>query len=158
MSTGIGVRPREGRVEITADFTPDPDLMIAATSLITGIVIGVTKWANHDLGQLAAREIPVIAGFKPRAHTSRKGYLARFDCFPKNPSPSTQTALNGCSPTGARLVCAISATKSPLLFTERSAPSRTPMPAEHVFAVLDGRARSLLDFAERPPRMRMWGE
>src|ERR1700730_14765114 len=28
-STGIGVRPRGGRIEVTADFTPDPGLMIA---------------------------------------------------------------------------------------------------------------------------------
>ena len=34
---------------------------------------------------LARRGIPVIAGFKPRKHTSRKGWLARFDCFPRNP-------------------------------------------------------------------------
>src|SRR5687768_17710016 len=31
LSTGVGVRPRGNRLEVTADFTPDPDLMIAAT-------------------------------------------------------------------------------------------------------------------------------
>src|SRR5678816_1415498 len=38
LSTGVGVRPREGRIEVTVDFTPDPDLMIATASLITGTV------------------------------------------------------------------------------------------------------------------------
>src|SRR5688572_16149590 len=33
-STGIGVRPRGDRIEITADFTPDPTMMVAAGSLI----------------------------------------------------------------------------------------------------------------------------
>ena len=31
-STGIGVRPRGNRVEVTADFTPDASLMIATGS------------------------------------------------------------------------------------------------------------------------------
>jgi len=29
-STGVGVRPRGDRIEITADFTPDPTMMVAA--------------------------------------------------------------------------------------------------------------------------------
>src|SRR5881394_3093861 len=29
-STGVGVRPRGGRIEVTADFTPDPGLMVAS--------------------------------------------------------------------------------------------------------------------------------
>src|SRR3954463_14850243 len=36
-STGIGVRPRDGRIEVTADFTPDPDLMAAAVTTAAGI-------------------------------------------------------------------------------------------------------------------------
>ena len=36
-STGIGVRPRRERIEITADFTPDPGLMAATVALIVGI-------------------------------------------------------------------------------------------------------------------------
>src|SRR5688572_5135841 len=37
-STGVGVRPRRHRVEITADFTPDPALTIATGALIVAIV------------------------------------------------------------------------------------------------------------------------
>ena len=37
-STGIGVRPRGDRIEITADLTPDAPLMIATATLIVGIV------------------------------------------------------------------------------------------------------------------------
>ena len=37
-STGVGVRPRGKRIEVTADFTPDPGLMIATATLIVGIV------------------------------------------------------------------------------------------------------------------------
>ncbi|HEU0053831.1 MAG TPA: hypothetical protein VFQ39_11670, partial [Longimicrobium sp.] len=37
-STGIGVRPRGDRIEVTADFTPSASLMVATATLITGIV------------------------------------------------------------------------------------------------------------------------
>src|SRR4029077_14947777 len=57
-STGIGVRPRGERIEVTADFTPDPDLMIAAVSLAVGVILGVLRWPSHALEEL--RKIPVI--------------------------------------------------------------------------------------------------
>src|SRR5687767_5580433 len=45
-STGVGVRPRGDRIEITADFTPDPALMIATGTLITGVVRQVMTWPS----------------------------------------------------------------------------------------------------------------
>ncbi|HEU5479104.1 MAG TPA: hypothetical protein VFU90_04685, partial [Candidatus Tumulicola sp.] len=48
-STGIGVRPRGNRVEVTADFTPDAALMIAAATVIVGIVRDVMSWPTFDL-------------------------------------------------------------------------------------------------------------
>ena len=84
-STGVGVRPRDGRIEVTADFTPDPDLMTANAALITGVTLAVAGWPAHGLDQIEARGIPVIGDFAHRRHTSRKGFLARFDCFAANP-------------------------------------------------------------------------
>jgi hypothetical protein len=80
-STGIGVRPRPNRIEITADFTPEPSLMIAAATLITGIVREVMTWPSYSLDELRRHEIPVIRGFKPIKHTSRKGWLAKDFTF-----------------------------------------------------------------------------
>jgi hypothetical protein len=85
LSTGVGVRPRAHRVEVTVDFTPNAALMVATAALITGIVRTVMRWPSFDLGQLATRRLPVIDGFAPIPHTSRKGWLARFDCYPHNP-------------------------------------------------------------------------
>ena len=51
-STGIGVRPRGNRIEVTADFTPDPGLMVAAATLIVGIVREVMSWPTYDLSLL----------------------------------------------------------------------------------------------------------
>src|SRR6185312_2638635 len=42
-STGIGVRPRGNRVEVTADFTPDAALMIAAATLVIGVTRAVMQ-------------------------------------------------------------------------------------------------------------------
>jgi len=84
-STGVGVRPRKDRIEITADFTPSAALMIATGTLIVGIVREVMNWPTYDIADLAARDIPVIRDFKPVPHTSRKGWLARFSCYPENP-------------------------------------------------------------------------
>src|SRR5213596_711918 len=87
-STGIGVRPRGDRIEITADFTPDAPLMIATATLIVGIVRDVMRWPSYEIGVLDDTDIPVIRGFRPMPHTTRKGWLARFDCFPDNPFTS----------------------------------------------------------------------
>jgi hypothetical protein len=84
-STGVGVRPRPGRMEVTVDFTPDPALMTAAVALMVAAVQEVASWPGHELGDLERRGYPLIAGFQPVPHTSRKGWLARFSCF--EPSP-----------------------------------------------------------------------
>src|SRR5437868_7420860 len=84
-STGIGVRPRGDRIEITADFTPSASLMIATATLITGIVRAVMAWPSFELDVLDATDLPILKDFAPIPHTTRKGWLARFDCFPENP-------------------------------------------------------------------------
>ena len=84
-STGIGVRPRGDRIEITADFTPDAPLMIATATVIVGIVREVMRWPSYEIATLENTDIPVIRGFRPMPHTTRKGWLARFDCYPENP-------------------------------------------------------------------------
>jgi hypothetical protein len=84
-STGIGVRPRANRIEITADFTPDAALMIAAATLIVGIVREVMTWTSFELGQLATHNLPVVRDFTPEPHSSRKGWVARFSSFDENP-------------------------------------------------------------------------
>src|SRR5205814_1630727 len=63
-STGIGVRPRGDRIEITADFTPDAPLMIATATLIVGIVREVMRWPSYEIATLENTDIPVIRGFR----------------------------------------------------------------------------------------------
>ena len=94
-STGIGVRPRGNRVEITADFTPDAALMAATATLIVGIVREVMTWPDYGLAQLAAHGIPVVRGFVPVPHSSRKGWVAKHTCYPANPFTADVDASRG---------------------------------------------------------------
>jgi len=57
-STGVGVRPRGDRIEITVDFTPSAALTIATGTLITGIAREVMRWPSFELEMLDGWEFP----------------------------------------------------------------------------------------------------
>ena len=152
LSTGVGVRPRGDRIEVTVDFTPDPDLVTATASLITGLVLEVLAWPVHGVAELRRRGIPMIAGFRPCKHTSRQGYLARHICFPRNPFAADVnlrdwrlTDGRQCSLRQIALEIALPFRHAIRAVTDRAA-------CAHVFEVLGGQARSLLDFPTRPSR------
>ena len=84
-STGVGVRPRRTRIEITADFTPDAALMIAAATFIIGVTREVMTWPSFDLSALDERNLPLVRDFTPEPHSSRTGWVARFSSFSENP-------------------------------------------------------------------------
>jgi hypothetical protein len=90
-STGIGVRPRGNRIEVTCDFTPDPGLMIASATLVVGIVRQVMMWPSYDLSQLETLPIPVIAGVVPGSGAIR--IRSASGCC----SPCSRDALRRCS-------------------------------------------------------------
>jgi hypothetical protein len=139
-STGVGVRPREDRVEVTADFTPSSSLMVAAGSLITGIVRSVATWPSFELGALEARGLPVVPGFAPIPHTSRRGWLARVDCYPHNPiTADDHTELR------------MRALETFRYFQRSIARVADPLSLRLIHAVLTGRTASLLDLPARPP-------
>src|SRR5207249_5621652 len=87
-STGVGVRPRSNRIEVTVDFTPDPGLMVAAATLIVGIVRQVMRWPTYELSLLQKLPIPVVAGVVPGKHTTRKGWLTKDCQYPQSPYPA----------------------------------------------------------------------
>jgi hypothetical protein len=152
LSTGVGVRPRGDRLEVTADFTPDPDLMIATTSLITGIILAVLEWPAHGIAEMKRRGIPIIAGFAPCKHTSRKGFLARHFCFPRNPFAADIDACDWRLVDGRHRSLRQIALEIALPFREAIRAVTDEDAFTHAFEVLSGRARSLLDFPTRPAR------
>jgi hypothetical protein len=84
-STGVGVRPRPRRIEVTADYPPDPARLAATGAVIAGVVQAANRWRALELAALKRRGIPLLEGFTPVKHTSRRGWLARLDCYPLNP-------------------------------------------------------------------------
>ena len=87
-STGIGVRPRRERIELTMDFIPDPGLMAATVALIVGTVRDVITWPSYRLDVLGEHGIPQLTGVKPGKHPTRNGWVLRDFHFPRNPFTS----------------------------------------------------------------------
>ena len=159
-STGIGVRPRGDRIEVTADFTPSAALTIAAGTLITGITRAVMRWPSFGLDQLAERGLPVIEGFRPMPHTSRKGWLARKDRFPHDPFTVGPDApvwrvepaffeKRGTEPRALSLREIAHAVGRH--FSNPIEAISNPFTFRLIRRVLHGEAPSLLELADRPP-------
>ena len=151
-SSGVGVRPRSDRIEVTADFTPSSTLMVAAGSLITGIVREVASWESFAPEEVLRRGLPVIRGFSPMPHTSRKGWLARHDRYPINPIASDVNApiwqLEGRAERASLREIALEVFTA---FRRPIARMADPLSLRLIHAVLSGRAPSLLDLPDRPP-------
>ncbi len=149
-STGIGVRPRGDRIEVTADFTPDAPLMIATATLIVGIVRAVMTWPSFQLSALEETDIPVIRGFTPMPHTSRKGWLARFDCYPENPFAADIDGATWTTTDGRDLSLREMAGRITRHFWPHIRRFSDPFTLRLIGAVTRGRAPSLLDLDDRP--------
>jgi hypothetical protein len=149
-STAVGVRPRGNRVEVTADFTPDAALMLAACAFIAGAAETVRKWSSFDLDELQKHGIPRLARFGLRKHSSRKGWRVLARSLGRDPF--------ACDPNAAEWKLRDGRTAS---LRQIAAETLQPFRAEirrladgptlaHIEAVFAGDARCLLDFPERP--------
>jgi hypothetical protein len=150
-STGVGVRPRGDRIEITSDFTPSPSLMIATATLIVAIVRQVMTWPSYQLDELARHGIPVVSDFRPMPHTSRKGWLARFDCYAK--SPFTCDIDHELWPTAGHGDLSLRAIAGHTVrqFWRWIRRLSDPFTLGLIASVMRGRTPSLLDLPDRPP-------
>jgi hypothetical protein len=149
-STGVGVRPRTDRIEITCDFTPSPPLTIATATLIAGVVREAMTWPSYELGELARRGIPVIRDFQPMPHTSRKGWLARFDCYAQSPfTCDIDIAMWPTLRDGDLSLRAI-AGRTARHFWRSIARMADPFTLRLIASVLRGRSLSLLELEDRP--------
>ena len=149
-STGVGVRPRGNRVEITADFTPDAALMAATATLIVGIVRDVMRWPDYSLDQLALHDIPVVRGFVPVPHSSRMGWVAKHTCFPENPFTADVDSDRWTIRSGERISLRAMAGRTTRHFWANITALGDPMSLQLIAAVMRGRAPSLLELDDRP--------
>lgn len=149
-STGVGVRPRGDRVEVTCDFTPSAPLMIATATLIVGIVREVMTWPSFELDELDTHEIPVIDAFHPVPHTSRQGWLARYTCYPANPFDADIDEPMWRTTDGEILSMREIAGRTARVFWPTIRRISDPFTFRLIGSVLRGRAPSLLDLEDRP--------
>ena len=149
-STGVGVRPRGNRIEITADFTPDAALMAATATLIVGIVREVMTWPTYDLEQLDAHGIPVVGGFVPVPHSSREGWVAKYSCFPANPFTADVDGVRWTTRSGAHMSLRGMAGRTTRAFWPAIRALGDPLSLRLIAAVMRGRAPSLLELDDRP--------
>lgn len=149
-STGVGVRPRGNRIEITADFTPDPELMIAAATLIVAATRAVMAWPSYELSELALHNIPVVRGFVPARHSSRQGWVAKYDCFDRNPFVTDVDDVVWTTTGGARRSSRSMARRTIAQFRDSLESLGDPRSIRLIDAVLSGDKLSLLELEDRP--------
>jgi hypothetical protein len=149
-STGIGVRPRPNRIEVTADFTPDAALMIAAATFIVGVTREVMTWASFELDSLAEHDFPIVRDLKPEPHSSRTGWVAKHSSFIENPFACDVNAAIWPTRSGARLSLREIAGRITRYFWPSITRLGDPRSLRLIAAVMRGRTPSLLELEERP--------
>lgn len=149
-STAVGVRPRGKRIEVTADFTPDAALMLAACAFVAGAAETASAWPDYDLAQLEKHEIPRFARFRLRRHSSRKGWRVMKQSLAADPFAADVNAplwkLRDDRTLSLREIA--QETLQPFRKEIRRVSDLATL--RHIEAIFDGNARSLLDFPERP--------
>ena len=152
LSTAVGVRPRPGRIEVTADFTPDVALTNATLALLAGIIAGAARWPEEELTlpALAARGIPLLSNFQPSKHSSRKGWRAHADDFARNPFQADPNACDWLLTDGRQASLRQIACETLAVFRRSIRRFADRATFVHLQEILAGTARSLLDFPERP--------
>ena len=162
-STGVGVRPRGGRMEITVDFTPDPGLMLAAATLVVGIVREVMSWPSYELSILNQVPIPVVAGVIPGKHTTRKGWLTKDFHYPQSPYTSDVNVPIWTTQFGETKSLRQIASETAWFFRRSIRRYSDPFSTRLLFAIMTGRAPSMLELVDRPTayddvgRLCRWG-
>ncbi len=147
-STGIGVRPRRDRIEITLDFTPDPGLMAASAAMIVGIIREVIGWTSYVLTDVPP-EIPLLEGIQPAKHPTRNGWIVRDYHFPRNPFTAGVDEKVWVTSAGTMSLREV-ALRIAIAFRDSIRKYSDPFSYRLLFSVLEGETPCILDLPERP--------
>jgi hypothetical protein len=149
-STGIGVRPRRDRIEITLDFTPDPGVMAATAALCVGIVRDVIAWPSYRLEELQRRGIVLIGGVSPGKHVARKGWLMKDFHFPRSPFTAGIDAKVWKTTADTTLSLREIAHAIAMRFRDPIRRHSDPFSYRLLFSILRGETQALVDLPQRP--------
>jgi hypothetical protein len=150
-SSGMGVRPRRDRIEITLDFTPDPGMMAATTALIVGVVRDVIFWPSYRVEELEARGLPTLAGVEPGKHATRNGWVTRDFHFGRNPFTTGVDERVWPTTDGRTLSMREIALEIATAFRESIRRWSDAFSYRLLFSIFRGETPSLLDLGDRPP-------
>ena len=137
--------------------------MIAAATLIVGIVREVMSWPSYDLSVLESEKLPTIEGVVPGKHTTRKGWLTKDFQYPQSPYTSDVDAPICRTSDGRTLSMRAIAREIAWAFRKSIRRHSDPFSFRLLFAILERRAPSLLELADRPAayedagRLCRWG-
>jgi hypothetical protein len=149
-STGVGVRPRRERIELTLDFTPDPGLMAATVALIVGIVREAITWPSYRVDVLREHRIPALIGVKPGKHPTRNGWVTRDFHFPRNPFTADIDEVSWPTSEGEMMSLREIAYETVMVFRDAIRRVSDPFSYRLLLSVMRGETPSLLDLDERP--------
>lgn len=162
-SSGVGVRPRRDRIEVTVDFTPDPGLTLATAALLVGVTREVISWPSYRLEALHEHRLPFLADMQPGRHTSRKGWLVGTENFRREPSRINLDAPVWATFHHGTMSLRRIALEIARYFRESIDKVSDPFSTQLLFSVLEGRTYSLLELEHRPiayddvGRLAHWG-
>jgi hypothetical protein len=137
--------------------------MIATATLIVGIVREVMSWPTYDLSLLESLPLPVIAGVIPGKHTTRKGWLTKDFHYEQSPYTSDINAPIWTTQYSEKKSLRQIGKEVAWFFRTSIRKYSDPFSFRLLFAILDGRATSLLELADRPAayddvgRLCRWG-
>lgn len=149
-STGVGIRPRPDRMEVTVDFTPAPMLTAAAALVAITVIREVAAWPVYDVARLDELGLPRLRGFEPVPHTSRKGLLARQECFAIDPFRTDPDEPVHELVDGERISTRTFARRVVDHFADAIRELADPLTLRLLEDVLAGRVRSLMELPDRP--------
>src|SRR5438067_1261613 len=120
------------------------------TGVIAVVVQTVLRWEDFGLRQWNRHAISRITPFRLRKHSSRRGWRVTAESLGQNPFTSNINAPLWKLRDGRLLSLRAIAAEILTPFHRRIRQIGDSSTLEHITAIFDGDARSLLDFAERP--------
>src|SRR5260370_33668830 len=124
--------------------------MAPTATLKVGIACQVMLWPTYDLSILQKLPIPVIAAVVPGKHTTRKGWLTKDFHYPQSPYTSDINAPIWMTQYGKKVSLRRMAKQVAWYFRRSIRRFSDPFSFRLLFAILDGRAPSMLELIDRP--------
>jgi hypothetical protein len=110
----------------------------------------VMTWPTYEIEELERRAVPVVHGFVPAPHSSRKGWVASAECYPRSPFTCDPNVRTWRTSDGATMSLREIAGRTTRHFWSAIRALGDPLSLQLIGAVMRGRVPSLLELSDRP--------